>query len=69
VLKLLWAAAALGVAIASAPAGSDPPATAAVKKAPPPTPFSQALPVAALLSGVMLVAIANRRRNLQRVLC
>jgi hypothetical protein len=68
----LFLAAAIGVAFVATPAVSDAPAR---------TTFTfpvaldgtssaaEALPVVALLSGMVLVALSNRRRNLQKVLC
>jgi hypothetical protein len=69
VLKFLWTAAALGTAITATPAVSDPPANPVARKVSASSSFPEAVPLAALLSGVMLVAISNRRRSLQRVLC
>jgi hypothetical protein len=68
----LFLAAALGVAFIATPAVSDAPAWDGIRSRPllhnAPANLS-ALPVAALLSGLVLVAISNRRRNLQKVLC
>jgi hypothetical protein len=68
VLKTFWTAAALGAAILASPAVSDAPATA-LGSSESGSDSSHIFPIAALLSGTLLVAIANRRRNPQRVLC
>jgi hypothetical protein len=68
VLKTFWTAAALGGAILASPAVSDAPATS-LGRSESGSGSSHLFPVAALLSGTLLVAIANRRRNPQKVLC
>lgn len=77
--KPILKVAALGAAVMTTPAiaASEPNSVKAsaqaekVKSAPPQKPVSEEsgmLPAAVLLSGVVLVTLANRRRNLQKVL-
>ncbi len=71
--KLFWPAAALGAAMIASPAISDSPNLDAKRGAQPVKQSSAmpsgTIPAAVLVAGALLVTIANRRRNLQRVLC
>ena len=67
--KMICITVALGAAAIAAPAVSDSPDWNAKHSPHQQKESSGTLPATVLISGVALVAIANRRRNLQRVLC
>jgi hypothetical protein len=67
--KLVWITAALSAAFVASPAISDSPNWEAKRAAHKSKDLSGTLPAAILIGGMALVTVANRRRNLQRVLC
>jgi hypothetical protein len=65
---------AFGAAFLASPATSDAPnwegfAQSGVEQTSDKSGYTGAIPSAALLSGMVLMALSNRRRNRQRVLC
>ena len=67
--KIISITVALGAVVIAAPAVSDSPDWNGKHSQPQHKESSGTLPTAVLISSIALVTIANRRRNLQRVLC